>query len=170
MTSTQLTETEQLQKAHNELRSVASRVVNELKVFTEEREVVYEGNDGVIAYHLIRGVWVNTKPGVKMMLIDDKDDNGVSSAGTVNSSSRVLMEALSPVSIHRHFHAYAEAITCIDGELTEEISGAKIASESPNQTISWEVGVVHAPSFCGLFMLRWTPALGHPKYPILNKK
>jgi hypothetical protein len=156
--------------AHQQFSRTAKRAVDELRNLPDRaglRHTLAAG--GVVEeFHLIRGVWVDTICGCKMMLVDEKKQcNGCESCeavvgGGCGICTRVLCEADKPIRLPAHSHHYSEMVTIIKGSLIEHIAKDKaIVLRRASDKIFYAAGETHEPEIYGLMMICWTPPLAN---------
>lgn len=128
--------------AHLRLRAAAEKATREIG---QDIRVMasHSHDDKVIEAHLYRGSWVNIFPGIRLMLIDDRD-----------GCTRALCEGEG--TMPKHYHTYHESLFVLEGELIEKTSGNIY---SVGQTVEHNAYEFHEPELRGLFMVRWKPPL-----------
>ena len=132
----------ELLSAHLRLRAAAERATKEIG---QDIRVMasHDHEDKVMEAHLYRGSWVNVFPGMRLMLIDDKD-----------GCTRALCEGEGIVP--KHYHTYHESLHVLEGRILEKTTGKEYFT---GQTVDHEPYEFHQPELHGLFMVRWRPPL-----------
>jgi hypothetical protein len=111
-----------------------------------------------IKFPILRGVWQAGFEGVKMMLIDDKNDCQQKCSNQEGNCgcTRVLCESETLTQLPRHFHKNSELVTLIHGQYTDEKSGVDL---KPGEKAFYPEGYPHAPKFKGLILICWRPPI-----------
>lgn len=133
----------ELLSAHLKLRAAAERATREIG---QDIRVMasHDDENKVIEAHLYRGSWVNIFPGIKLMLIDDRD-----------GETRALCEA--DGTAPKHYHTYHESIFILEGEVIEKATN-KVYRRA-GDVIEHPPYEFHEPELHGLFMVKWRPPL-----------
>lgn len=128
--------------AHLKLRAAAERATKEIG---QDIRIMssHDVEDKIIEAHLYRGSWVNVFPGMKLMLIDDKE-----------GCTRALCEGNGLVP--KHYHTYYESLYVLEGKIFERTTGKEYFT---GQIVDHEPYEWHEPELNGLFMVRWRPPL-----------
>ena len=164
MTTIDKSTTQELRLAHSELKATASRVADELRALTNDRQVVSTSETGELTYKLSRGAWVEVFPNIRMLLVDDSPKgfrlfDRLGEPKPESPCTRVLLEATSIVQLPRHRHSYNESVIAISGWMRDIVTGARINSHTATSTLTWKSNMEHEPMFQGIFLLCWTPPL-----------
>ena len=112
-------------------------------------------------FSLVRGVWMETFPGLKVMLIDDSGHCGTCPSHYLCPEvgcTRVLAEAKMPVKLPAHSHTYPETIHVIEGIYRDDrIDGIKYHRKG--SMVFYKAHTLHEPIMSGLFLICWSPPL-----------
>ena len=111
-------------------------------------------------YSLVRGVWMETFPGLRVMLIDDSGHCGTCPSSYLCPEvgcTRVLAEAKRPVHLPKHTHAYHETVHVIEGVFRDDLMEASYHRKGSQ--IFYKAHTPHEPILSGLFLICWSPPL-----------
>lgn len=132
----------ELLTAHLRLRAAAERATKEIG---QDIRVMasHDHEDKIMEAHLYRGSWINIFPGIKLMLIDDRD-----------GCTRAICEGDGVMP--KHYHTYYESLFVLEGEIIEKTTGQVYGVSETAEHQPYEM---HEPELNGLFLVRWKPPL-----------
>jgi hypothetical protein len=120
-----------------------------------------------VTYSLVRGVWVETHPGLRVMLIDDTAHCGACPAAHHCPSAgctRCLVEAPDPVSLPAHTHTCCESVHIVEGVLRDRYLD-DLPHRRSGERVYYRMNMLHEPVLHGLFLICWSPPLKREANP-----